>query len=57
MLESSVEILGAYHGKIIIDRKHFCFIEQVIDKDSPNAAGGYAEGRVLDRLEFLNKGR
>ena len=29
---------------------------QAIDRGYPNAAGGYAEGWVLDNLEFLNKG-
>ena len=43
-------------GKVILDRKHFSFLVQVIEKDHLNAAGGYAEGRVLDSLELLNKG-
>ena len=29
----------------------------MIDRGHLNAAGGYADGRVLDSLEFLNKGR
>ena len=28
---------------------------QVIDRVHLNIVGGYAEGRVLDNLEFLNK--
>ena len=43
-------------GKMILDKKHFSFLVQVIDRGHLNAAGGYAEGRVLDILEFLNKG-
>ena len=39
-----------------LERKHFSFIMQVIDRSHLNAAGGYAEGKVLDSLEFLNKG-
>ena len=27
-----------------------------IDRGHLNAVGGYAEGRVLDSLEFINKG-
>ena len=41
---------------MILDRKHFSFLVQVIGRDHFNAAGGYTEGRVLDCLEFLNKG-
>ena len=41
---------------MILDRKHFSFLTQVIGGGHLNAAGGYAEGRVLDILEFLNKG-
>ena len=40
---------------MILDREHFSFLVQVIDSHL-NAAGGYAEGRVLDILKFLNKG-
>ena len=54
-LKSSGEILGANLGKVILDRKHFSFLLQVIDRSHLNAAGGYAEGRVLESLEFLNK--
>ena len=32
------------NGFFLVNRGHF------------NAAGGYAEGRVLDSLEFLNRG-
>ena len=37
---------------MILGRKHFNFLVQVIDRVSLNAAGGYAESRVLDCLEF-----
>ena len=40
---------------MILDRKHFSFLEEVIDRGNFNAIGGYAEGRVLNSLEFLNK--
>ena len=40
---------------MILDRKHFSFFMQVIDRGHLNTAGGYGEGRVLDSLEFLNK--
>ena len=48
-LESSDEILGA-----ILDRKHFSFLVEVIDRGHLYAAGGFAQSRVLDNLEFLN---
>ena len=50
------EILGANKGEVILDRKYFSFPVQVIDISHLNADGGYMEGRVLDSLEFLNKG-
>ena len=33
---------------MILDRKHFCFLAQVTDRDHLNAAGGCMEGRVLN---------
>ena len=42
---------------MILDRKYFNFIVQVIDRGYLNTAGGYADSRVLDCLKFLNKGR
>ena len=39
-----------------MDMKHFSFLLQVIDRGHPNAPGGYAEDRVFDSMEFLNKG-
>ena len=41
---------------MILDRKHFSFLIQMIDRSNPNTAGGNSEGRVLASLEFLNKG-
>ena len=38
---------------MILDRNHFNFLAQVIDRSHLNAAGGHAEGGVLD---CLNKG-
>ena len=35
---------------MIIDKKYLSLLVQVIDRGHPNAAGGYAEGRVLDSL-------
>ena len=35
MLESSGEILGANWGEVILDRKHFNFLVQVIDRGHP----------------------
>ena len=55
-LESSGEILGGNYGEMILDRKHFSFFMQVIDRSHLNTAGGYVEGRVLDSLKFLEKG-
>ena len=55
--ESCGKILGASKGKVILDRKYFSFLVQVIDRGNLNAVSGYAEDRVLDSLEFLNKGR
>ena len=40
---------------MISDRKHLCLLVQVIDRGRYNTAGGYAEGRVLDSLKFLNE--
>ena len=37
---------------MILDRKHFGFLMQVIDRGHLNAAGGYAEVRVLNILEL-----
>ena len=56
-LKSSGEIVGANYGEVILDSKPMSFHVYVINRGHPNAAGGYAEGRVLDILEFLNKGR
>ena len=50
-LDSSGEILGINQGKVIL---HFILFVQVIFRGHLNAADGYAEGRVLDNLEFLN---
>ena len=36
--------------------KRFSFLVQEIDKRRLNAAGDYEKGRVLDGLQFLNKG-
>ena len=55
-MESSGKILGTNKGKVILDRKHFNFLVQVIDRGHLNAAGGYVEGRVLVGLEFVNQG-
>ena len=55
-MENADEILGATLGKVILDKKHFSFLVQVIDRDHLNAVGSYSEGRVLDSLEFLKKG-
>ena len=41
---------------MILDMKNFIFLVQVIGRGRLNAAGGYAEDRVLDILELLNKG-
>ena len=42
---------------MILDRKHFSFLVQVIDRGHLHAAGGNAEGRFSDNLEFMNKRR
>ena len=39
--------------EMILDSKHFSFFMQVINRGHLNTAGGYAEGRVLDSLVFL----
>ena len=41
---------------MILDRKHFIFLVQVIDEGYVNAAGDYEVDRVLVILNFLNKG-
>ena len=40
---------------MILNRKHFSFLVQVIDRGHLNTTGDYGEGRVLDSLEFLVK--
>ena len=55
-LESSGEILGTNYEEIFLDWKHFSFLMQVIDRGHLNTAGGYAESRVLNSLEFLDMG-
>ena len=55
-LESSGEVLGANYGEVILESKHFSFLVKVIDRGNLNTVGGYAEGKVLDSLKFLNKG-
>ena len=40
---------------MIVDREHFSFLAQVIDRGHLNVAAGYAEGRALDILELLYK--
>ena len=37
-----------WEGKVILDRKPFSLLMQMINIGNPNSAGGYAEGRVLD---------
>ena len=44
--------IGMEDSFLILSR----FFVQVIDKGHPKAAGGYAEGSVLESLEFLSKG-
>ena len=45
----------SHFSQVIFDRKYFSFLVQVIDRGHLNAVGRYAEGRVLDISEFLNK--
>ena len=51
-LERSREILGADQGEVILYRKHFRLLMQMIDRGHHNAAGDYAQGRIWDSLEF-----
>ena len=53
--DCSGEILEAYLGKLIIDRKHFDFLVQMIDGGHLQKTGGYAGGKVLDSLHFLDR--
>ena len=41
---------------MILDRKDFSFLVQMIDRGYLNVTGGNVEGKVLDIFEFLNKG-
>ena len=41
--------------EMILDRKHLSFLMKVIDRGHLHTSGGYAEGRILDSLEFLDK--
>ena len=40
---------------MILNRKHFSLLVQVIDRGHLNTTGDYAEGKVLDSLEYLKK--
>ena len=46
----------ARYWEQIGERMHINFFMQVIDRGHLNTAGGYAKDRVLDSLEFLDKG-
>ena len=50
-LESSGEVLVTNYGKMILDRKHFSLLVQLMDGGHLNAAGSYAEGRVLESYD------
>ena len=39
---------------MILDRKHFSFLVQMIDRGHLNEVGGYAVARFLDNFETLN---
>ena len=39
---------------MIVERKHLNFLVYIVDGSHLHAAGDYAEGRVLDSLEFLD---
>ena len=41
---------------MILDRKDFSLLVKVININHHNAAGSYAEVRVSDSMEFMNKG-
>ena len=43
-----------HKGKVIVDRNHFDFLVYIVDGSHLHADGDYAEGRVLDSLEFLD---
>ena len=46
-LKSSGEILGADYGKVILARRYFSFLVQVIGRSHLSAAGGYADGNFF----------
>ena len=54
-LDNSGEILEVNQEKVMMDRKHISFLSQMINGSHLNAAGGYAESRVLDSMEFLGQ--
>ena len=48
--------LGAEEGEVVVDGKGKGFGVKMVNGTHLHAAGGYAEGRILDTLEFLNGG-
>ena len=53
-LKGTGEELGTKEGKVVMDGKELGFCVKMINRTHLHAAGGYAEGGVLDTLEFLD---
>ena len=56
-LEGAGKELGAEEGEVVVDREGEGFGVKMVNGTHLHAAGGYAEGRILDALEFQNGGR
>ena len=53
-LEGSGKLLGSYLRKVIMNKKHLCFLIQMINGSHFHATDGYAKGRVLDSVHFID---
>ena len=54
--EGTSKGLGAEEGEVVVDGKGKGFGVKMVNGTHLHAAGGYAEGRILNTLEFLNGG-
>ena len=55
-LEGTGEELGTEARKVVMDGIEFGFCVKIVNGTHLHTAGGYAEGSVLDTLEFLDGG-
>ena len=55
-LKGTAEELRAEEGKVVMDGKDFGFCVKMVNRTHLHTAGGYAEGGVLDTLQFFDVG-